>query len=494
MKKILSTCIGFSILISCLASCSNNTHNMSNSDISQTIASSTTTEGNNSQSFEISTSNSDTYENQTIETLPSEKTETQLPVPDNYDKCLFKNDLLCVIDENTHKYGYINNRGEIEIALKFDYANNYAPNGLAAVGVGEWGEEKYGFIDKKGNYVIEPQFDFVSSFNNDGIAVAVEKTGKAYKYGFIDTTGQYIVEPQFPIHLISPVPENNIDEYNFSPNGLAAVSIMDEAFSTKNGYINTDGEFVIESEDYIDTLNFNSDGLARVKIYDDELGTLYGYIDESGNYKIKPRFKYAEDFAPNGLAIVGTNDEDEGLKFGFINKSGDYVVEPIYCSVEPFADNGLAVVNIGDQRKGKFGYVDQNGNYVIEPMYDYAGSFSNGVASVRIDGKKGFINENNEFILEPTFKSLGDMTKHGLAIASDGDLGPYGYINIKGEYVIEPQFDDAISFLDDGFTIGHCQNLEQSTPFYNVYEFSLISSNGDIISIGTLRPCRWRAW
>ena len=60
------------------------------------------------------------------------------------------------------KRGYIDKTGSFVINPQFDYAGNFAKNGLAWVEVGE----KYGYIDKSGSLVIDPQFDWAGDFGN----------------------------------------------------------------------------------------------------------------------------------------------------------------------------------------------------------------------------------------------------------------------------------------------------------------------------------------
>lgn len=429
----------------------------------------------------------------------------------NYENNLFKNGLLCVTDEETGKYGYINPNGEIEIGVYFDAAMDFSPNGLAAVGFGEHGEEKFGFIDDWGNYVISPQFDYVSNFGFDGIAIAGEiSDGWKFKYGYIDEHGDYVIEPKYYAYLSEPpftmfasMGFNNLNEYKFAKNGLAVATSDDTVFNAKYGYINMDGDFVIDPQ-YDIAKPFDSYGYAVVGTKVDGVIN-YGIIDEKGTYVIESQFYSISDFDKNGLAIVGiaekynsTNDNwkiPNEVKYGFINRLGDFVIDPIFTEVESFADNGLALVNAGSLLDRLYGYIDKSGNYVIEPTYEYAASFSNGVACVSINGKKGYINEKNEFMLKPKFGSLSSMSLCGLALASDKSWGGYnGYINIDGEYIVEPIFDDAYPFYNDGYTVGYWRYIEDVATCRTAYEFSLVNSEGELISIGSLHPCRWRFW
>lgn len=461
----------------------------------------------------------------------------------NYEKCLFKNGLLCVTDEETGKYGYINPNGEIEIRLNYDAAMDFSPNGLAAVGVGEYGEEKFGFIDEFGNYVISPQFDYVSYFEFDGLAIAGKFTDSGmFKYGYIDEQGNYIIEPKYYAYLPTPAFQSNaslginsLGNYKFSQNGLAAATSDDSFINAKYGYIDMSGDFVIKPQ-YDVAIPFNSNGYAIVGIGTNN-GIEYGIIDEKGKYVIEPMFYSVSGFDKNGIAIVIVKETDDlkygiinkkgeyiiepqmeyisdfdgnGLaiaaiqssgatKYGFINIQGEFVIEPIFTKTNGFKGNELAVVAVKSQDKETYGFINTNGDYVIEPRYDSASNFSNGAARVAVDDKVGYINESGEYLFEPNtrnIKSAGDMSKFGLALASNkrAGYGRVGFINSNGDFVVDPVFEDADPFYDDGYAIGYWWDSEKTTPWNQAYEFSIVTSDGELISIGALRPWHWRAW
>lgn len=513
----------FSIIL--MASCRAAEYNIAESDTSQNLISSqlsdtavNTTElqtSSNSVATDIDESEDgvDNTEDEEVIFDPDSAFVSELDEKaiNNYENNLFKNGLLCVTDEETGKYGYINPNGEIEIGIYFDAAMDFSPNGLAAVGVGEYGEEKFGFIDNWGNYVISPQFDYVSSFGFDGLAIAGKiSDSDRFKYGYIDEHGDYVIEPKYYTYLSGPsfamfasMGFNNLNEYKFAQNGLAVATLDDPIFNAKYGYINMDGDFEIEPQYYV-AKPFDSYGYAVVGTKIDGIIN-YGIIDGKGTYVIEPQFYSISDFDKNELAIVGIaekyNSTDDNwkvpneVKYGFINRAGDFVIDPIFTEIEPFADNGLALVNAGSLLDKLYGYIDKSGNYVIEPTYEYAANFSNGVACVSLNGQKSYINEKNEFLLEAKFGFLSSMSACGLALASDKSWGGYyGYINTDGEYIVEPVFDDACPFYDDGYAIGYWRDSENTTPWHNAYEFSLVNGDGELLNIGSLRPWKWRFW
>ncbi|MDR3351675.1 MAG: WG repeat-containing protein [Zoogloeaceae bacterium] len=86
------------------------------------------------------------------------------------------------------KHGYINGKGEIVIPPRFDYADDFANNGLAYVKE----NGKWGWIDKTGTFIIPPRFDNAWPFADNGLA-PVKENGK---YGYIDKTITFIIPPR----------------------------------------------------------------------------------------------------------------------------------------------------------------------------------------------------------------------------------------------------------------------------------------------------------
>ena len=71
-------------------------------------------------------------------------------------------------------------------------------------------------------------------------------------------------------------------------------------------------------------------------------------------------------------------------------KTGTIVINPQFDWAESFSD-GLAPVRIGDDTTGTWGFIDKTGHFVINPQFDWADAFSDGLAVVRIVDKWGYI-------------------------------------------------------------------------------------------------------
>ena len=82
-------------------------------------------------------------------------------------------------------------------------------------------------------------------------------------------------------------------------------------------------------------------------------------------------------------------------KFGFINKEGKEVTSLKYDYAWSFSE-GLAAVKLND----KFGFINKAGKEVIPLKYDHAYRFENGNAKVILNGKEFYINTKGERVEE----------------------------------------------------------------------------------------------
>jgi hypothetical protein len=114
----------------------------------------------------------------------------------------------------------------------------------------------------------------------------------------------------------------------------------------------------------------------------------------------------------------------KGDKCGYIDKKGKIVI-PIQYDDADFFSEGLASVKIN----GKWGYVDKKGNMVVPPVYDDAWLFSEGLAQVKINGKWGYIDKRGRMVIPAVYDDAGSFSE-GLAQVKIN--GRYGFIDTKG--------------------------------------------------------------
>jgi hypothetical protein len=286
---------------------------------------------------------------------------------------------------------------------------------------------RFGFIDKTGTLVIPANLHAVSEFS-DSVAIVMPKRNSGV---IIDAHGKTL--GQFPRYTsITPFSE-----------GLAAVMRDDRHF----GYVNSKGEVAIP-------LNFSaaasfSEGLAAAA---DQSGK-WGWIDRTGRFVIAPQFGGGGEFK-EGMARFGRGNKSgyldktgkvvveanyftaqgfseglgltwDGNKKRFLNRTGETVIElPGDASVQPFKE-GLAAVKIGTD----VGFIDMTGKMALKVPFDAVGSFSEGLAPVRVAGKPDTKEKTSEDEL---------LVRYGVRPTKTNEK--WGCIDRTGKVVIPPQF------------------------------------------------------
>lgn len=99
------------------------------------------------------------------------------------------------------------------------------------------------------------------------------------------------------------------------------------------------------------------------------------------------------------------------------------------------------------KQNGKWGYIDDTGKIVIKPKYNNATNFTDGLASVMINGEKtdegyvlgdwGCIDATGKVIIKTQYSSSIGFDKYGYALVNESNKSPnlFHHINKKGEYV-----------------------------------------------------------
>lgn len=233
---------------------------------------------------------------------------------------------------------------------------------------------------------------------------------------------------------------------NFFIRGLAAAPALGENGKRLFGFINPDGEFVIDpifeavAPDY-----FVLDESALVR-----KDGKWGYIDISGNFICEPSFNYAEQFKRDGFAAVCAIN-----KWGIIDKTGTFIVEPVFDSFPGISDsefcfNELGLITV--EVSGKFGFVNRSGEIIVPPELDIVWQFDrDGIAIVHGNAGYGIVGKEG-YIISPQFGAIGSFSDNGLAYAKSNQ-SIFGYIDKTGAWVIEPSFASAKEFSSDGLAI-----------------------------------------
>src|ERR1051325_3968961 len=122
-----------------------------------------------------------------------------------------------------------------------------------------------------------------------------------------------------------------------------------------------------------------------------------------------------------------------------MKRVGLFLFGSLFCAAALHAATLYPVV-VND----RWGFVDKAGKMVINPQFERAGSFSEGLAEVRL-GRWGYVDGSGKIVINPQFDRAAGFSD-GLAAVDFG--GKYGYVDTAGKYVINPQFDDGASFSE----------------------------------------------
>ena len=295
-----------------------------------------------------------------------------------------KSDLGLVIKDN--KYGFINTKGKIIIALDYEDAFPFF-NGYASVKK----NGKWNYINEKGkllfkDYIIcdyRPIIDNKAVFMKDSIKV--EKTKIIMSENGSRTFVEFL---------------NNIEKIQF-----------------KEGLIGINGEIIIDPI-YDEISGYFQDGFMRVR-NDGKTGI----IDEKGKLIIPVEYDDISDLK-NGLLLAQKENQ-----WGMIDLQNQIIIPFDYDKIRYF-NNDLALVN----KKNKIGYINIKNEMVIAFQYDYNlfGDFNNGLALVKKDGKFGFINKKNEIIIPLIYENALPFKDKNTIVKKDGKTF---FINQKGEKI-----------------------------------------------------------
>jgi hypothetical protein len=282
-----------------------------------------------------------------------------------------------------------------------------------------------GYIDTNGKWIIKPSNKFSNKYQfSEGCAAVC--TGffepVTTKWGYINPKGVFIIKPQFDnaspfSEGMAAVKMNNKWGYINKSGELVIDYKFDNAFSFRNGCatIQKDGLWGLIDKMGKVVIALNSETSFHFKT-DTSLSLfkqngLYGFINKAGVIVLSPRYKYATGFS-DGLSAVS-----DGPETVFINKLGDTVISNRFFYTEGFKE-GIAAVQFSDMR---YKYIDTKGTDFLKRTWDYAGNFSAGLAIVTVNGRYGIINREGQFIIMPIHSYLSEIKKGFYSVGILGD-------------------------------------------------------------------------
>lgn len=329
-----------------------------------------------------------------------------LLIDHNYNDDLFITEgRICIDNPETGLYGVIDVNGNVIADFKYDEVFEYS-NGMAIYAItDEFDEYKYGYIDLEGNEITKAIYTGAWNFLENGIAT-------------VEVDGEYFVINKKGETISKAVTKDLITPFS---NDLAG---FEDTFGSC-GYVNLDGQVVIEST-YYDVNEFNEYGTAIVEDTDNKMWL----IDTKGNKVTEVGYDDISREICDGLIKV----EKDGL-YGYIDCKGNVIVNPQYQEAEDFSD-GLAVV-----KKDKlYGYIDTKGNLVIDYKYLLAQDFNSGLAHVVEDysvmtKEQYFINKDGNKVIDTNKYQVVFGFYRDMCLVETAD-GEYGVINKDGKLII----------------------------------------------------------
>lgn len=148
-----------------------------------------------------------------------------------------------------------------------------------------------------------------------------------------------------------------------------------------------------------------------------------------------------QDLRPKQSYSTYNSDQATG-KWGYVNAntygSGNWVIQPVFDYAESFYD-GMAAVKIGSL----WGFIDKKGQIVIPCQWESVGNFADGLASVKKDGKWGAIDCEGNTVVHFLYDYVAEFSK-GYARVRLGDK--WGFVNKQGTPVTETKYDKVSNF------------------------------------------------
>lgn len=342
------------------------------------------------------------------------------------------------------KWGYINHKGNFVTPVKYEDAQDFQPNGLAAV----QSKDEYGLINQFGQFIVHPQYSFINPFSESRAVVMDDKgfkvinergkvlTSKAYSYisnyqngralfagtaedgrylyGFLNKQGKEVI----------PLKYESATDFN---EGKAVVRVVDGKYEL----IDLNGKTLQSySKAFVGAL---SEGLMA---FQQEAAGEFGFMNEKGDIVIEPSFAGAQAYK-EGRAVVNT--DDTFFKYGLIDQAGKFVIEPKYNDLSLLGESRVAIGKAIDETipfaGSKFAIADLNGKILTEFKYVNILDYKNGYASASDTKNTFFIDKNGQVAQNlPIAKGNGTLSMEGALIKGNIDMR-LRYYNQKGTLV-----------------------------------------------------------
>ncbi|MBE9129456.1 WG repeat-containing protein [Coleofasciculus sp. LEGE 07092] len=241
-----------------------------------------------------------------------------------------------------------------------------------------------------------------------------------------------LIHPQFyrrDIHSYKQLVDRMINEQLISPQLPSVVP----------GILIKIGSYRISPEHLLQAIQYNRDRGMPGEVF-----FFYEGLREDNDALAKALrsgpYAHSIPFDPVKIKAHSFTHRRIGGQYSYIDHSGKRVKQPQFDWADSFQEE-RARVKMGY----KWGYVDKTGQLVSRLEFDEAGFFSEGLARIRIGSKYGYIDRNGQWGILPQFEDAGAFSQ-GLAPVKRNNK--WGYINKIGQLAISLQFEQAESFSE----------------------------------------------
>lgn len=155
-----------------------------------------------------------------------------------------------------------------------------------------------------------------------------------------------------------------------------------------------------------------------------------GLLNDKGRWEVSPT-KGIQELIPGDQKLSGALIDG---KYGFVDQSGKLRIANRYETVGSFTE-GLAPVKIGNL----WGYIDPTDKIVIQPRYSEVGGFKKGVAIVKRDGKANLIDKSGKELLSDYYDRISFVDGNYYLTENNA---MFGLANIAGTEISIPKFDE----------------------------------------------------
>ncbi|MBM7096144.1 WG repeat-containing protein [Bacillus sp. H-16] len=347
-------------------------------------------------------------------------------------------------------WGYINSRGQFVFQPQFEEALDFQENGLAIVS-----DKGTGVINEDGEYVVPPVYSWILPFS-DGRAVVMEEDGGSR---VIDEEGNVLSDAVYP--FISPYKEGRAVFQTETDDGSIVYGYLDLSGSPvipaqyRYAFDFSEGKALVQVRDGLYALidmegeqlqtfpyaqmSGPGDGLLSFKeTYQDKAG----YVNEQGEVVIEPQFAMALPFE-NGRAVVNMSDDVKNL-YGLIDKAGAFVIAPEYNDIlllgHDRAAVGRAIREDAPYMGSYYAIADAgSGDILTDFFYNSVSDFRHGYSSVT-EGRRSFF-----------------ITKKGTRAQNLPVIDGTGTLTLEGS-LIKAFVDQRLSYYDRNGRIVWAQN------------------------------------